>query len=270
MKLHYDIDSLENRDEAFIAGLVKAIESVAFPYFRAEVRGVDRIPAGRALYVGNHSGGFITADSFLWGAAVYRVRGLEGVPYGLGHETILSLPALNPFLAKIGAVRASHENARRIFEAGHKVLVYPGGDIEVMRPWRDRNRIRFGGRTGYVRLALRHGVPIVPFVAAGAHETFFVLHDFPGFAKAIGADKWLRVRVWPLAFSVPWGFTFGPPPLFVPFPSRILIEVMDPIRFDRGGEAAANDDAYVRQCADRVEGAMQATLTRLAAERARM
>ncbi len=267
MKTWQDIDSLDNRNEAFMVALANLIHAFAFPYFRAEVRGLDRIPHGRALYVGNHSGGFITADSFLFGSALIRERGVQEMPYGLGHELIVSLPGLNPFLTMLGAVRASAENGRRIFESGHKVLVYPGGDVEVMRPWRDRNRIVFEGRTGYIRLALRNDAPILPFVAAGAHGTFLVIDDCRGFARLIRADRLVRSHVWPLTLSFPWGLTFGPPPLFIPFPSKILIEVLAPVRFDRSGEEAAADGAYVRRCADRVEGLMQDALTRLAAER---
>jgi len=71
----------------------------------------------------------------------------------------------------------------------------------------------------------------------------------------------------PLSLSVPWGFWIGVPPLYLPFPSRILIEVLAPITFDRSGPDAANDPAYVAQCAATVETQMQASLTRLAARR---
>jgi hypothetical protein len=107
----------------------------------------------------------------------------------------------------------------------------------------------------------------VPLVAAGAHSTFLVLHDNRWLARLLGADRWARMKVWPLTLSIPWGLTFGPGVPYIPWPTRILVEVLEPIRFERAGDEAAADDAYVRQCADRVETAMQETLTRLAAER---
>ena len=127
----------------------------------------------------------------------------------------------------------------------------------------------FGGRTGYVRLAIENGVPIVPVVAAGAHSTLMIVDDLRWFARLIRADRWLRSGAWPIALSIPWGLTFGPPPLFIPFPTRILIEMLEPIAFERSGRRAAADKGYVRTCADRVEGIMQRTLTRLASERGR-
>lgn len=267
IRLHRDIDRLDNRDEAFLAFLADVTDRVLQPWHRAEVRGVDRIPPGPGLYVGNHNGGLMIPDSFLFGTAVYRRRGLDDLPYMLGHEVALSAPVLNWITTGFGAVRASHENARRLFAEGHKVLVYPGGDIDALRPWRHRNRLVFGRRKGYIRLALRHGVPVIPVVAAGAHSGFLVIDDFRWFARLIGADRWLRLKVWPLIASVPWGLTFGvPPPVYLPWPSRILVEVLPPITFQRTGPDAAADPVHVLRCARQVETAMQDTLTRLAAE----
>jgi len=264
----YDIDSIDNRDPELVARSLAAFERVAGSYFRAEVRGIERIPEGAALYVGNHNAGILSPDTGLFAAAVHRTLGLAAVPYGLAHEVALELPLLHQLLVPMGAVRASHDSARRLFARGDKVLVYPGGDQEALRPFRHRNRIVFGGRDGYIRSALRAGVPVIPFVAAGAHATFVILDDGRWLARVLGADRWLRLKVWPITLCLPWGLVVGPVP-YVPWPTRILIEVMQPMSFDRVGEVAAKDDAYVRACADRVEAAMQATLDRLADERER-
>lgn len=236
-------------------------------YHRCEVRGAERVPKGACLYVGNHNAGPWTPDSFLFCAEVWRMHGEDAVPYGLAHETAVTLPIARDLFIPLGAVRASPENARRLFEAGKKVLVYPGGDLDSMRPFRDRHHIVFGGRQGYIRLALRNGVPITPVVSAGAHSTWIVLTDGRRLAKLLGVDKLMRLKVWPIIASLPWGITFGPVPFYLPYPSKILIELLEPIRFERSGEAAATDDAYVDECDARVREAMQAALTRLAEER---
>ena len=263
----YDIDSLDNRDPAAIDRLVRIVEATLVHYHRAEVRGVARIPAGRALYVGNHNSYTYTPDSWLFGAAVYRQLGLDAVPYGLGHEIALEFLPINRFVCPLGAVRASHENGERLLWADKKVLVYPGGDFDALRPYRHRDRVVFGGRCGFVRLALRTGAPIVPVVAAGAHSTFIVIDDLRWLARAIRSDKWMRSKVWPLTFSVPWGFTLGLPPPWFPFPSKILIEVLEPIVFEGTGPADADDPAVYTACAEQVQSTMQAALTRLEAER---
>ncbi len=264
----YDIDSLDNRDAAAIERLAWLVETVLIPYHRAEVYGIERIPPGAGLYVGNHNSFAYTPDSYIFGVEAYRAYGLDAVPFGLGHELILQMPVVNQILGPLGAVRASHDNGARLFAAGKKVLVYPGSDFDAMRPFRDRDKIVFNGRQGYIRLALRHSVPIIPVVAAGAHSTFYIIDDLRWLARLIRADRLLRIKVWPLTLSLPWGLTLGPPPMiYWPLPSKILIEVLDPIRFERTGPDAAADPDWVAECAARVESRMQSALTRLAALR---
>ena len=253
--------ALLDRIAAFANGPLRA-------WHRAEVRGLDAIPTGPVLFVGNHNAATSTPDTWLALSALYAQRGLAGLPFGLAHSAVRSAPVLGPLMGRLGAVPAGHDHALSLFAAGHQVLVYPGGDVEAMRPFRDRDRLRFAGRRGYIRLALRAGVPIVPLVAAGAHATFIVLSDLPWLARALGVDRRFRLTVFPLALSVPWGLTLGPLPPYLPWPSRILIEALPAIHFPRTGEDAAADDAWVTACAHHVEARMQAALPRLAAERA--
>ena len=93
-----------------------------------------------------------------------------------------------------------------------------------------------------------------------------VLHDFRGLAKALRFDHLFRLKVAPVALSLPWGLSFAALP-YLPLPARILVEVLPSVRFERHGEQAAEDEAYVRACATEVEGRMQCALTRLAQER---
>lgn len=269
MLTRYDVDRADNRRPEVVAALVAALEPVLETWFRPVVRGLDRIPAGASLLVGNHNGGMCSADSFVLGASLYRAGGLAALPYALAHELILGWPGFHQLLVPLGAVRASPANARRLLGAGHRVLVYPGGDLDSMRPFRLRNRIVFGTRRGYVRLALRTGVPIVPVVAAGAHVTSIVLTDGRRIAQALGLRR-LRLDVCPVTLSVPWGLWVGITPPYLPLPTRIFLEALDPIRFERSGEAAAADEAYVEACHGRVHGEMEAALARLAAERRRV
>lgn len=258
------------RDEARISQLASFVDGAVRPWFRAEVRGLDRIPPGAALYVGNHNAGLMMPEALLLGAAAYQAHGLHAVPFGLAGDAVVSLPVLRDLTVPLGAVRATPENARRLLARGAKVLVYPGGDLEAMRPFRDRDRIVFGGRRGYIRAALRAGAPVVPVVTAGAHATCVVLTDGQWLAKLLRADRLLRVKVWPITLCLPWGLVVGPGLVFLPWSSRVLQEVLEPIRFERDGEEAAADEDYVRACAERVESTMQRALTRLADERRAM
>jgi len=262
----YDIDDLASRDAQLIGRFTVALEPVLEHLFHPTVNGLQRIPEGAALYVGNHSGGTLTPDSFVFCAALLRQLGLGAVPYGLAHGVAIQVPPFHQLLVPLGAVRASHDNARKIFAAGLKALVYPGGDLDAFRPYRHRDRVVFGPRRGYIRLALREDVPIVPVVSHGGHSTFLVLDDGRWLAQLLRIDKLFRIKVWPIILALPFGLWVGPTPPHWPVPSKIRIEVLDPIRFDRSGAEAANDTAYVEACHDRVIGVMQAKLAAMVSE----
>ncbi len=263
----YDIDAVDNQNEELIDYLYRWFSRYMMAYFRAEVRGLHRIPPGAGLYVGNHNAGTLAPVAFIFGTAVYERYGMREAPIALGHEVAIRIPGVHQFLIPLGAVRASHDTARKALAAGRKVLVYPGGDIEANRPSRLKNRIVFGGRRGYVRLALREKVPIIPVVSCGAHDTFYIIDDGRWLARALRLDKLFRLDVCPIVLSVPWGLTFWPPLVYLPLPTKVLIEVLPPMRFHRTGEEAARDEAYVEACADKVETVMQRALDHLARER---
>lgn len=261
-----DVDSLDNRDPALIRRISNVLRPTLWRWFSPEVRGLDRIPEGPALYVGNHSGGFVSPDTWIFADAVLNERGVEHVPYALGHQVVMEAPILNQVLTRIGGIDAKPENAHRVFERGGKVLVYPGGDLDTFRPSHERYRVVFGPRRGYLRLALRDGVPIVPVVSAGGHDGWLVLSDGRWLAKRLHTHRVLRTDVLPITISIPWGLSVGAPP-YIPWPTKILIEVLEPICFVHAGEEAANDDDYVERCHREVLTTMQAALDRLARER---
>ncbi len=265
--MKFDPDSLDNRNRFLIDKLIPPMGWALKKYFRASVTGLERIPKGAALYVGNHNMIVYTLDTGIFFGEAYKMHGLDALPYGMQHNFGVYLPLLRRLAAFAGGMRASQDNAKKALSSGNKVLTYPGGDLDACRPFRNRNKIVFGGRTGYIRLALKEGIPIVPIVTAGAQSVFIIIDDMPWLAKALRLDKLARINVWPLTLSMPMGLTLGPPPVFIPYPSRILMEVMAPIRFERYGSEAASDRDYVRMCANQVESAMQETLTRLALER---
>ncbi len=264
----FDIDGLDNRRTSWIVPAERLVGPLYRAYFRARVQGLDRIPAGAALYVGNHNGGLASPDSFVFVTKLVRDRGIEHVPYFLAHDLPINLPGLHQAICLAGGVRASHRNAERLLRSGRKVMVYPGGDLDAMRAHRDRQRIIFGPRRGYIRLALRTGVPLIPVVAAGAHQGFYVIDEGRWLARLLRLDR-LRLEVWPITLSIPWGLTIGPPPGYLPLRTRIHIEVMEPVRFERSDPGAADDADYVEECHRLVHRSMEETLQKLTEERAR-
>ncbi|MCV7250006.1 acyltransferase family protein [Mycobacterium koreense] len=231
-------------------------------YFRAEVSGFENVPDEPVLFVGNHSGGSMSPDTFVFTLAYHTYFTVEGRPLAaLAHEIVLRTPWMGTIARKMGIVLARPKTAANLLRAGANVLVYPGGDVDALRRWRDRNKIMFDGRQGFMKLAHAAGVKIVPVVAVGGQETFFVLNDGRRTAKLLRFDKLLRVKSVPLSLSVPWGLLPGDLP-HVPFPAKIRIQVLPPIDLrEHFGDDPDWDEAY-----GYVTSTMQVALSGLAAK----
>jgi len=254
---------LDERDPDYIRETLPGLWMLASYYFRADVRGLDRIPAdGPALLVGNHSGGNLTPDTHVFTLAFTTYFGVERRFFQLAHNLVLAMPGLG-MLRKYGTVAASPQNAEKALDTGAALLVYPGGDYEVHRPTWESAKVDFGGRQGFIRLALRKNVPIVPVVAIGGQETALFLSRGERLARLFGLDRLFRLKVLPISLAVPWGLNIGDMLGHFPLPAKITIQVLDPI--DIRDEFGANPD--LDEVYDAVLGRMQATLDTLAEER---
>ena len=254
---------LDERDPDYIRESLPRLWLLASLYFRAEVRGLGNVPEeGPVLLVGNHSGGNLTPDTGVFTLAFSTYFGVERVFHQLAHNLVLSMPGLS-FLRKYGTVAASHDNARKALEAGAAVLVYPGGDYEVHRPSWEGDRVDFGGRKGFLRLALDAGVPIVPVVSIGGQETSLFLSRGERLAKGLRLDKLFRLKVLPISIALPWVINVGDMAGHLPLPAKITVEVLPPIDLRR--EFGADPD--LDEVYDHLVRQMQETLDALAAER---
>jgi len=216
---------LDQRDPDYIRDQLPGTWLLASLYFRADVRGLHRIPAeGPVLLVGNHSGGNVPPDTFVFTLAFCSYFGVERPFYQLAHNLVVSAPPLG-WLRKFGTVAATPENARLALESGSALLVYPGGDYEVFRPSWERHVVDFGGRMGYVRLARETGAPIVPVASVGGQETALFLDRGQWLAKLLRVDKLLRLKSVPISLALPWGLNISDLAGHIPLPAKIAIEV---------------------------------------------
>ncbi|BCI53515.1 hypothetical protein NIIDNTM18_27930 [Mycolicibacterium litorale] len=252
---------LDQRDADYIREQLPGTWLLASLYFRADVRGLDRIPPdGPVLLVGNHSGGNIPPDTFVFTLAFCSYFGVERPFYQLAHNLVVSAPGLG-WLRKFGTVAANHDNARLALESGAALLVYPGGDYEVFRPSWERHRVDFGGRKGYVKLAREAGVPIVPVASVGGQEAALFLDRGQWLARLLMVDKLARLKSVPILLAPPWGLVVSDLIPRLPLPTKIVIEVQEPIAAD---DIADTDDDVIN---DKVVASLQAGVDRLAAER---
>lgn len=196
-------------------------------YFRTSIAHVERIPAGGALLVGNHATYGI--DSFAMFPALFRAIGRP--IRGLGDKILFGSAPTRRLFHATGAVPGDRDIALRLLDAGELCLCYPGGDKDSFKRWWQRHQLMWQGRTGFVRIAMASGAPIVPIFGVGIDDAFPVLgQERVVFRRLLGSRRYdLPVLLSATGIAVASG------PLNVPFPSHFHFEVGEPIRFDLSG-----------------------------------
>jgi 1-acyl-sn-glycerol-3-phosphate acyltransferase len=254
---------LDDRDPDYVRENLPLSWLMATLWYRAEVRNLGNIPEeGPVLLVGNHTGGNMSPETIIFTLAFSTYFGVERRYNQLAHNLVLTSP-LGPYLRRFGTVAASHENARQALESGAAVLVFPGGDWEVHRPSWQSSKIDFGGRKGFIRLALAQGVPIVPVVTIGGQETALWLSRGDWLARLLRLDTSFRLKVLPILIAPPWGLDIGDLVPRIPLPAKMTIEVCPAIDLaEQFGPEPDADEVY-----NHVTRVMQDTLDSLAAER---
>lgn len=258
---------LDERDPDYIRDHLPLLWMLSSVYLRAETRGMENIPEdGPVLLVGNHSGGNMIVDTFAFTLAFETHFGVERPFYQLAHNLVLLLGPLMPWipnLRKFGTIPAGHANAEKALDAGAAVLVYPGGDYETHRPSWESAKVDFNGRKGFIRLALRNDVPIIPVVSIGGQETALFLSRGENLARLLRLDKMFRLKVLPISLAIPWGLNVGDMLTHIPLPAKITTEVLPQIHLrEEYGPKPDIDAVY-----DDVIARMQQSLTGLASER---
>lgn len=233
-------------------------------YHRCRVRHLERVPEGPALLVGNHSGALNPVDG-LFLLAYYRHFGYRRPVYVLAHDLLFRLPRFGQLLNRLGVLRASRQQAQRILRSGHKLLVFPGGEQDSLRPFRERRRVVLAQRRGFAHLALAEQVPVVPIVSAGSHETLVVLHRGATMGRWLRLPELMRVEACPLGLAMPWGVMWGPmfalP--YVPLPAKVSIAVGEPLL----PAAATASATAIYELYNTTERRMQQLMESLYAER---
>jgi 1-acyl-sn-glycerol-3-phosphate acyltransferase len=188
-------------------------------WFRVEWEGFEKIPReGGGLIVANHAGA-IPPD------APSIMHGIEkelGRPvYGLADEMFKRVPFVNLAWSRLGGVQAHPDNAYRLLrEQQHLITVFPEGTKGPGKTFDQRYQLRRFGRGGFVQIAMRAGVPIIPMAVVGAEETMPILFKLPALAKALG------IPYFPITANMFVGFGL------LPFPAKIRIRVLDPVQLD--------------------------------------
>jgi 1-acyl-sn-glycerol-3-phosphate acyltransferase len=220
-------------------------------WFRAEWDGLEKVPrTGGALLIANHAAA-IPSD------APVIMHGIEtevGRPvYGLADHLFKSLPVIGTMWARVGGVAAHPENAYRLLrEQDQLALVFPEGNKGPGKVYDDRYKLRRFGRGGFVEIAMRAGVPIVPIAVVGAEESMPILYKSPALARALNLP-YFPVTANHLLLG-PFLGTVGY------FPAKFKLKVLDPVSFDVPPDQERYSKSRIMEEAENIRQRLQETL----------
>ena len=191
-------------------------------WFRADWHGLEKIPTdGGALLVANHAGA-IPADAPVIMHGIEKE--LERPVYGLADNFFKSVPVVGTLWSRLGGLPAHPDNAYRLLKHQNQlVLVFPEGTKGTAKTFGERYQLRRFGRGGFVEIAMRAGVPVVPIAVVGSEEAMPTIAQLPSVAKAFGVP-YLPVTANMLAL--------GPLGVAGYFPAKFTLKVLDPVHFD--------------------------------------
>jgi 1-acyl-sn-glycerol-3-phosphate acyltransferase len=234
-------------------------------WFRMEMEGWEKIPEPPVLLVGIHSGAPFVWDAWTIGAQWWRHFGESRALHGTAHDALMALPGVGRYFRRMGVVPAAPDSIASALAAGHDVALWPGGERDSLRPWTQRDEAVLAGRMGFIKLAIRSGVPIVPIATVGGPDSMPVLASGRRLAKLLALDKVARLKMFPIALQVPWGIS---PALLpeLPLPTKIRTAFQDPIELDSNPERAEDDD-YVERGYEQVRASIQDGMDALARRR---
>lgn len=257
--------SLDDRDPAWLERQKWVGNPLMDFWFRMEIEGWEKLPPPPALLVGIHSGAPFVWDAWTVGFQWWRQFGEERPLHGTAHDALMAAPGVGDLFRKMGVLPAASDSISTALAAGRDVALWPGGEVDSLRPWTDRDKAVLGGRKGFVRMAISTGVPIVPIATVGGPDSMPVLARGRRLASAMQLDRIARLKMFPIAISVPWGIAPAALPE-IPLPTKIRTAFQDPIGVDNDPERASDDD-YVERKYEEVRKSIQAGMDRLARRR---
>jgi len=219
-------------------------------WWRIDVEGLEHLPeTGPCLLVANRSG-LLPYDGIMLSHAIRRAHPTHPLPRFLVADWLITLPFMQPYLARIGGVRASRENAERLLFRGHFVVAFPEGVKGAAKLFRDRYRLQRFGRGGVIRLARDTGAPLLPVAVVGAEEVHPVLF------KARNAARSLGLPFVPVTPTFPLMGPFG----LLPLPSKWTIRIGPPLALDGLGGDVVEDELLISRLTEELRREIQTML----------
>ncbi len=219
-------------------------------YHRYEVQGLENLQTGRAGLIVGYHGRPLALDMCILGVEVYERMGY--LPHGIIHGYFEQNPALKWLIDGLQFVTGDSQALRDVIARGEHIVTVPGGTREGCRSFRHRYEVDWGKRTGYIRLALKYDLPIIPVACSGVDDTYIGLNDGYAWGKRLNVPY--RLPAWvglgPLGL---WPFS-------PPFPVKMRQVIGEPIDLTADGPVDPTDRAALLALHQKVTGKVQALL----------
>ena len=181
--------------------------------------GLEHLRVAEARLVVGYHGRPIAHDQCMLLNVLHE--GLGYMPHPVFHAYFGQNGRTRRWLDDLGFVTADGPELAAAIARGEHVFVTPGGTKEGCRPFWDRYRVSWGRRVGYLKLAIKYGLKIVPSAADGCDDTFIGFNDGYEWGKKLKAPA--NVAVW-----AGFGLT-GPWPFGLPLPVKVRQHIGPPI-----------------------------------------
>jgi 1-acyl-sn-glycerol-3-phosphate acyltransferase len=177
------------------------------------------------------------------------------------HQKVVDLPVLGWLPQGLGYVPADGPELADVFARGESLMVTPAGPLEGCRSFRERYKVKWGKRLGYLKLALKYKLPIIPTGGIGVDDTYIGLNDGYEWGKRFDASALAKRLHWPGGFPLWFAFgATGPWPLTLPFPVKVVCNVGKPIDLEADGPVDPADRKALESLHTRVTHIVQGLL----------
>jgi Acyltransferase len=228
-------------------------------YHRFEVQGLENVErSGPALIVGYHGRG-VAHDMIMLASLLYERSGAE--VRAVIHQKVVELPVLGWLPRGLGYVSGDGPELADVFTRGESLMITPAGPLEGCRSFRDRYRVNWGKRLGYLKLALKYHLPIIPTAGIGVDDTYIGLNNGYEWGKKFDNSTLAQKLRWPGGFPIWLAFgATGPWPMTLPFPVKIVCHVGKPIDLEADGPVDPSDRKALEKLHHRVTDTVQQML----------
>jgi len=230
-------------DPEYAQSLMVSMGVIYRHWLRCEVSGIDRVPDGGVLLIGNHAGNTFAFDGAMLAMSLFFDHEPPRLVRGMGEYYLPRIPFFNIFMQRLGSVVGTPRNCVQLLDREEAIMVFPEGERGFLKPYRKRYQLqRFG--LGFMRLAIETQTPIVPVGIVGAEE------QSPGLARVESLGKLIGAPALPITLTFP---LLGPLAI-VPLPVKFRLHFGEPLHFEGDPH---DEDAAIEERVDVVKDSIR-------------